>query len=88
MHKSIVFCVAFFWWVATTGQYGRRLLLLGDTAEIFCFTFWYTDALSSVYEISMSFAPKSSYFVKQFWNDVSRKIKQHIRHEFNMPLIV
>ena len=34
-------------------QYGRRLLLWGDTAEIFGFTFWYTDALSSVYEICM-----------------------------------
>ena len=34
-------------------QDGRRLLLWGDTAEIFGFTFWYTDALSSVYEISM-----------------------------------
>ena len=34
-------------------QYGRRLLLWGDAAEIFGFTFWYTDVLSSVYEISM-----------------------------------
>ena len=33
-------------------QYGRRLLLWGDTAEIFSFTFLYTDALPSVYEIS------------------------------------
>ena len=29
----------------------------GDTAEIFSFTFLYTDALSSVYEISMDQTP-------------------------------
>ena len=34
-------------------EYDRLLLLLGDTAEIFGFTFWYTDALSSVSEISI-----------------------------------
>ena len=37
-------------------QYGRRLLLWGETAEIFGFTFnmQMPDALSSVYEISMA----------------------------------
>ena len=40
-------------------QYGRRLLLLGDDAEIFSFTFLYTDALSSVYEIKR---PILSYY--------------------------
>ena len=43
MQKSIVFCVAFF--MSGNDQYGRRLW--GDTAEIFGFTFWYTDALPS-----------------------------------------
>ena len=44
-------------------QYGRRLLLWGDTAEIFAFTFSYTDELSSVYEISMETTSKVSLIV-------------------------
>ena len=37
MQKSIVFSLAFFW--CGNDQYGRRLLLWEDTAEIFGFTF-------------------------------------------------
>ena len=56
IHKwRIAFSVAFFL-MSGNDQHGRRLLLWGDTAEIFGFTFWYADALSSVYEISMAVA--------------------------------
>ena len=45
-------------------QYGRRLLLWGDTAEVFGFTFWYTDSptlttrLTKVIKISLHSHPR------------------------------
>ena len=68
MQKSIVFSVAFFF-MSGNDQYGRRLLLLGDTAEIFGFTFRYTDALSSVYEIFMVNTKSSNDERKQVYNE-------------------
>ena len=52
--KYSVFCSIFL--MGGNDQYGDCQLLWGDTAEIFGFTFLYTDALSSVYEISMALA--------------------------------
>ena len=55
-------------------QYGRRLLLWGDTAEIFGFTFWYTDALSSVCKITMfqtrPVTGKTYIKVQYFWVEI------------------